>query len=61
MKTNKNNRNERRNTQWGNLTVIKTKRGILLVDSKNPDLKRIYPNEEFKKNNRKKAVQKHGA
>ena len=63
MKETKINRTARkpRNSQWGNLNVIRTERGTLLVDNKNPDIKRFFPNEEFKKNNRKKPMQKHGA
>lgn len=63
MKTTKFNRTERkpRNSQWGNLNVIRTKRGILLVDSKNPDNKRFFLNEELKKSNKKKQTQKQGA
>lgn len=49
-----NNANVRGNRQWGNLSVIKTKRGILLVDQKNPDNKRFFLNENLKRNNRKK-------
>lgn len=48
-----NNRN-RRNNQWGNIQVIRTKRGILLVDNKNPDTKKFFLNEDLKKNNRKR-------
>ena len=59
-KINRTERKPRRNSQWGNLNVIRTKRGILLVDSKNPDNKRFFLNEEFKKSSKKKQTQKQG-